>query len=674
MGSDLLERRVRLPDFAAGIVLCVAAITCNRDDFQLSIVYSDDVGNNSVGNTERRSTVVGSHLRSPADEPGAELAAFRDAVHRNAGAESGLRESVLYRDFNFDRPIVLDPPLAAAGDLQIGSYQLDSSTFRATGTSTPTPRRIRYALSSSALSALTNFAPGALIEARYCPHRENNVVQSGVGYYGEPGPVFPRIAAISTTGSLWVEVEKPDGSFPVAAPGETCQVTLSNTIFRTARLNTYIAGDPTASPPVPDRGQSVGLRWYNYNAGQIRIWRRHMELIGRARAWVAVTTAVALGEGYQEYFDDSAAPDRKNCYQLETLGVGFSTVHCVYTQSREGPITRVQLALTTWSNQRYDPPEPRNIVIRVRLQRDPKLEDFIVPNGHVSYLDSTIPDFMIGQTQSYDLTTNNIRQLSDITDIYVEQTFQWGEAPVSNPCFSHLTLVVDNDRNLYRIAFDKAIWPCQRQIHIPFEELRNSPEWRYQVDRYYDSQIHFRGYDDPNDFKAYIMAEFATRLYDEHSNLQDTPLEITKGINDNLVHIRAHTNSVVGVVIDFDLEIRNTYGCVDDVNARIPGVYGEITDTQIGIVESSINARASNSFVTIGAALLKEITTSAIDIQRSIQEKTVKALKNVTSRLSPDARIQYVFTPRGTASSAAGFGFKFGQDPPPLSLRCPPPP
>lgn len=571
------------------------------------------------------------------------------------------------------------PPLAAS-ELQLGSYQMDSTTYVATAVSTPSPGRIRFTLPAGVqfTSTFRRFHVGSLLESKACPHWQNN--QTSAGFYAEGGTFIP-VRAASDANSLstpWVEVDDPGRRW--TATGETCRVTLSNPIFKTTRLNS----------------QSVGIRFLNNTpGGTINVWRQVTDLDGQVGPWTVATTRTVGAVGLTEIFDPFAAPNRKNCYKVETVGGGETNTLCAFTPTNEGRVSRVQLRLELHQAQVI--PSEGVIPMRVRLQSPSA--DVAVPNGNVSWLDTTAVDFRVrafdDNTYVYDLSTSNIRQLSDITAITVEPLVT--NAMFDNYlCLKKITLIVDFDRadraeGPYRTAFERA-WPsspesqCVRYLEnyisanraspwtVPFNLLRNSSDWQYQVDHWYDIQNHFLGYARGNEFKSYLMGAFSNALHSADASFVDgSALTISKTtLQDQRAHITTQIHHVVDITIDADLVIKATFACVYDAVHSPPGTYNEIVDTQV--VLENIEASASSPGVSLGGALLQFITLNLFDLSSMIQSQASDAMSNIRISIgTPSSAFHFAFTPP-EGSNDVGFSYALGQSPPPTQPHpCPNP-
>jgi hypothetical protein len=562
---------------------------------------------------------------------------------------------------------------------QVGGYELDSSSYVSTQISVPIAGHIRYTLPPAAGFSSYRFTAGSQAVVNLCPHPLGNG-----GSDAQPAYVSAISSAIT---EAWVEVSASTYDFPIGSEilNETCHVKLANPYFETERVG---------SAQLPGN-HWVSLVWRNNEprAGTTTtVWRQSTSNSGQVGPWTkAMFFGAPLPIGSQSAVDPFAMTDALNCYRLEVSIAGGRSadtpVMCAYTQNNVyAVVSRLQLALTVAKSAGAGIAANSGVIpVEVRLQS--KGPEISVPNGNTSWLDTTIVDFRPGQTQTYDLDTGNITQLSDITEITIA-------VPGSDDlCISHLTLFVDRDADPggpYRIAFDKDFGSACTlgsnvaknsdavsgyTISIPFNELRASSDWQYQLANWDTLQSplpHFTGYPAGNQFKAFLMGEFTSILHSQGASFADGhPIAISKGLTDDTVHARVGIHDTIDLNVDFDIVIQATYGCVYDASHSPPGTYNEISDTQI--VLQNVTITPMSSLVTIGSDIVEAVTLGTQDISGYIQGKA-SAITTAAGK-SPGApgsfAYHYGFVPNGPGS-AAGFTFITGQSPPPNPLCNPP--
>jgi hypothetical protein len=152
-------------------------------------------------------------------------------------------------------------------------------------------------------------------------------------------------------------------------------------------------------------------------------------------------------------------------------------------------------------------------------------------------------------------------------------------------------------------------------INVPFQALRSSPDWNYQVTSLEKGApgagwlpAHFQGFYDANATKGFLMGLAANSLHNHDITYQDghAPIEIYRntaipspgGYLDERLNIKAHVHKYCDAWVQFDITLTTTCDCVNGVK--------QIVRTDVGIANAQ--GQVESFACQLGTELLGLIT------------------------------------------------------------------
>jgi hypothetical protein len=446
-------------------------------------------------------------------------------------------------------------------------------------------------------------------------------------------------------------------------------------------------GTTTFLPDTVRSSSTIGMQWTNNDASAghtATVYRKVIDASGNCSPGCGSFTPVAslpgLPLGAATWIDTAAVPNAKNCYYVADTDsnglVAASQVACAYTRDSNGfHPARVQLGLTVGPNYQHMSLDP----VFVRLQ-DP----VDIPRGNISWLAKDTSYLVYGTTTAFDLYTfKTIQDLTDITQISI------GVAGGDDLCIASMSLAIDYDgspTSPYRVAYYQDFTSLPggcftvvgsdangyggTQLGVSFEQLRQSPDWSYQIDQYLQYKAakvpNFDGFFDGKATRGALMGLAQNAIHAKGIQMRvDHPIELTVHGNsirpDNILTVKAHVHKDCDAYAQVDVRLVNRCDCVNGTNV--------VTKTEIALENPHADVEPW-SLCSLGADALGDLTglvtlgqfSFTYWLQDYLSGKVQAAIAGKTDEtipVAPPAGSQLVF--RSAPSIYGGFGVGTGQ-------------
>ena len=282
-----------------------------------------------------------------------------------------------------------------------------------------------------------------------------------------------------------------------AAPAQALPLTGTGAFAAPTPVRGFAPGS-YGPPPAPtalyisDWGStSVTITWQTSPTADITIVQREVAF----NVWSTLATWGQLAKGTMTFTDTSAVPNTGNCYRvLAGNAYGYSSwsspdIRCVVTRDgRDIPVARVELfvRIANIAGAGNNDAVPLLLTsgdpVQVQLQGPAWLVNWR-PAGNASWVDTTADDdFGRGVGRWYELLTDNVKVLSDITQITLEKP------GFDDMCVAEIALRINGNGTLaglvvYRHVYGETSSTCRwvtdaSPLNIYGGDLHASSEWQ----------------------------------------------------------------------------------------------------------------------------------------------------------------------------------------------------